>query len=115
MKSIPYRARLLPASRAEEWQRYDAALDEKRGHEGFRAFITGWIEPFEEFNLTAEEFLDAGDRVVVQTSNVPEAKKVECPVEGQLWLVHHMRDSKVIELDLYDDKAAALAAAELSE
>jgi ketosteroid isomerase-like protein len=85
------------------------------GHEGLRAFITEWIEPFEDFNLTAEEFLDAGDRVVVQTLQRARGKESGVPVTGHFWLVHRMQDGKVIELDLYDDKAEAHEAAGLSE
>ncbi len=36
-------------------------------------------------------------------------------MEGQYWLVHHMRDGKAYQVDLYDNEAEALETAGLRE
>jgi ketosteroid isomerase-like protein len=85
------------------------------GRDGVIQFITDWIESFDEFTLVPEDFRDAGDKVVVRTLQRARGKGSGVPVEGHFWLVHHMRDGKAFQIDLYDDEAPALEAAGLSE
>src|SRR4051794_163372 len=85
------------------------------GKDGFLSFITEWVEPFEEFSQTPEEFIDAGNLVVVRVLQRARGKGSGVPVEGHFWLVHLMRDEKTVKLDLYDKEAEALEAAGLVE
>jgi hypothetical protein len=39
-----------------------------RGHEGFLQALAGWVEDFEEWSYSFEEYIDAGDRVVVRVN-----------------------------------------------
>jgi ketosteroid isomerase-like protein len=88
---------------------------EYEGHDGFLRFITEWVEPFDEFTQTPEEFIDAGDRVVVRVLQQARGKGSGVPVKAKFWLVHLLRDTKAVRLDLYDNEAQALEAAGLSE
>ena len=85
------------------------------GKEGVVRFITEWTESFEEFSQVAEEFRDAGEKVVVRVRHQGLGKGTGIPVEGQYWLVHHPREGKAYQVDLYDNEAEALDAAGLSE
>ena len=85
------------------------------GKEGVIRFITDWTESFEEFRQVAEEFRDADDKVLVRVLHQGRGKGSGIPVEGRYWLVHHMREGKAYQVDLYDDKAEALEAAGLRE
>jgi ketosteroid isomerase-like protein len=85
------------------------------GKDGFLRFMTDWIEPFEDFTQTPEEFTDAGDLVVVRVLQRARGKGSGVPVESHFWLLHSMRNGKVIKLDLYDNETQALKAAGLSE
>jgi ketosteroid isomerase-like protein len=86
-----------------------------QGKDGFLRFITEWIEPFDDFSQTPEEFTAAGDRVLVKVLQRASGKGSGVPVEARFWLVHRMRAGKAIELDLFDDEDQALEAAGLSE
>ena len=85
------------------------------GKEGAIRFITDWTESFEEFSQVAEEFRDAGDKVLVRVLHRGRGKGSGIPVEGRYWLVHHMREGKTYQVDLYDNEAEALEAGGLSE
>jgi ketosteroid isomerase-like protein len=84
-----------------------------RGRDGFLRFITEWIEPFDDFTQTAEEFTASGDRVLVRVLQRASGRGSGVPVEARFWLVHQMRDGKAMKLDLYDDEDQALEAAGL--
>jgi ketosteroid isomerase-like protein len=85
------------------------------GKDGVILFITEWLEPFDDFTQVPEEFRDVGDKVLVRVFQRARGKGSGVPVEGHFWLVHHMRDGKAFRIDLYDDEAAALETAGLSE
>jgi ketosteroid isomerase-like protein len=85
------------------------------GREGFLRFIANWTEQFEEFQQIPEEFIDAGDRVVVRIFQKGRGKGSGVPVEAHFWLVHLLDGGKSRRVDLYDDEALALEAAGLSK
>ncbi len=85
------------------------------GREGFLRFIANWTDQFEEFQQIPEEFIDAGDRVVVRIHQKGRGKGSGVPVEAHFWLVHLLDDDKNRRVDLFDDEARALEAAGLSE
>jgi ketosteroid isomerase-like protein len=85
------------------------------GRDGVVRFITEWLEPFDEFTQVPEEFRDAGDKVLVRVFQRARGKESGVPVEGNFWLVHHLRDGKAFQVDLYDNEDEALEAAGLSE
>jgi ketosteroid isomerase-like protein len=85
------------------------------GKDGFIRFVTEWVEAFDEFSQVAEEFRDAADKVFVRVLQRGRGKGSGVPVEDHFWLVHHMRDGKAYQIDLYRNEAEALEAAGLSE
>jgi ketosteroid isomerase-like protein len=85
------------------------------GHEGFLRFIANWTEQFEHFQQAPEEFIDAGDRVVVRVLQRARGRGSGVPVEGHFWLVHMLEAGQVTRVDLYDNEADALEAAGLSD
>ena len=89
--------------------------EEYEGREGFLRFITNWTDQFEEFQQIAEEFIDAGDRVIVRIHQEGRGKGSGVPVEAHFWLVHLLDDGKNRRVDLFDNEDHALEAAGLSE
>jgi ketosteroid isomerase-like protein len=85
------------------------------GKEGVIRFITEWTEAFEEFRSVAEEFRDAGEKVLVRVLQQGRGRGSGIPVKGHFWLVHHMRNGKAYQVDLFDNEAEALKTAGLSE
>jgi AhpD family alkylhydroperoxidase len=85
------------------------------GPDGVREFIRQWVGAFEEWGYEAEEFIDAGDSVVVRVHQWVRGKGSGAAVENRFWQVWTFREGKVIHWTYYLEKARALEAAGLSE
>jgi ketosteroid isomerase-like protein len=96
----------------------DAYLDAPRtyqGHEGMRELFAAQAEVFDPFRLEPEEFLDAGDQVVViaRAGGLARASGVEVMDRfGHLWTV---RGGKIVHFKEFKDPNHALEAAGLRE
>ena len=81
-----------------------------RGHAGVRQFFEEWLGTFEEFYARPEEFVHAGDHVVVQVCQGGRGKgsgvEVEMPV---YWHAFWVRDGKVVRVVVHRDRDEALA------
>jgi ketosteroid isomerase-like protein len=86
------------------------------GRDGLLKAIAEWVEDFDEFEMTAEEFVDANDRqVVVHVHQRATGSQSGAPIEGDFWFVHTFGDAKVTRLDMFASKAKALQATGLSD
>jgi ketosteroid isomerase-like protein len=85
------------------------------GHEGVRRYFKDWLESFETHQANAEEFIDAGDNIVIvgiRLRGSGRASGVE--VEMPRWNLYRIRDGLAIRVELFETKAEALEAAGLS-
>jgi ketosteroid isomerase-like protein len=62
-----------------------------------------------------EEFIDAGDRVLVRVRQMARGEASGVPVEGEFWFVFEMSGMKVAKLSFYVRRGEAHEAAGLSE
>jgi ketosteroid isomerase-like protein len=86
------------------------------GWDGFLQAIAEWVEDFDEFTISAREFIDANDdQVVVRVHQTAVGAQSGAPIEAEFWFVHTQRDGKLVRLDMLANKADALAAAGLSD
>jgi ketosteroid isomerase-like protein len=85
------------------------------GVEGMLAVTTEWTETFDEFTMKGEEFIDAGDQVIVRVAQEGRGDDSGVPVTGTFWFVLGLRDRKVVTFDMYATRDEALEAAGLSE
>ena len=85
------------------------------GKEGFFQATAEWIEGFEDWTVTAEEFLDAGDDVLVQVHQTARGKSSGVPVESHFWFLFAIDERKIARLSFHTKKVQALEAAGLSE
>jgi ketosteroid isomerase-like protein len=85
------------------------------GKEGFFQATADWTEDFEDWTATAEEFLDAGDNVLVQVHQTARGEGSGVPVESHFWFVFAMRERKVARLSFHSRRDQALEAAGLRE
>jgi uncharacterized protein len=85
------------------------------GKEGFLRATADWTEDFSEWSVIPEEFIDAGDRVLVRVRQTARGEASGVPVEGEFWFVLEMRGRRVAKLSFYIRRDAALEAAGLSE
>ncbi len=85
------------------------------GPEGFLQVMLDWAEGFDDLEQTGEEFIDAGDQVVVRTLHSSRGAESGVPVKTNLWYVWTARGGKAVRLDIFNEKAEALEAAGLSK
>ena len=72
-------------------------------------------EAWDERRLEAEEFIDAGDCVVVLLHEFRRGKGSGVEMETDTAVVYEMRDGRVVRIQGYMDRAEALEAAGLRE
>jgi ketosteroid isomerase-like protein len=92
-------------------------LDEEPayGPDAMRDDWKRWASAFEDLTVTFEEFIDAGDQIVVVAHHQGRGRKSGVEVDTRYFEVYTLREGKVSQIDEYDDRAEALEAAGLSE
>jgi ketosteroid isomerase-like protein len=85
------------------------------GLEGLLAVLTEWIDTFDEFTMKGEEFIDAGDQVVVRVAQEGRGDDSGVPVTGTFFFVLGVEDGKMVTLDMYATRDEALEAVGLRE
>ena len=85
------------------------------GLDGARAFLTAWMDAWEDWDHEVEALHDAGDRVVSLVYQRLTSKRVGTPVEMSFAHVFTLRDGKLARVELYSDRDEALAVAGLWE
>jgi ketosteroid isomerase-like protein len=96
---------LFPEGGTTEW----------RGREGFIRFVAQQAEAFESMWIEPEEFIDAGNKVVVPLQFGGRARSTGIEVKFALVHVVTIHDRKAARIDIYVTKTEALEAAGLSE
>jgi ketosteroid isomerase-like protein len=74
-----------------------------------------WQSTFDELEVTVEEIIDAGDRVVHSAHWGGRGRGSGIKVDARYYEVYTLRDGKIIRVDEYTERADALEAAGLSE
>ena len=92
----------------------EAGTKEWRGREEFMRFIVGQTEGFETMRMKTEDFIDAGEKVVVPIEFGGVARHSGIEVTFAVVQVLTIRAGKVTALDIYMTKEQALEAAGLS-
>jgi uncharacterized protein len=85
------------------------------GLDAMRDDFARWASAFEALEVSAEEFIDAGDRVLVTAYHRGRGRTSGVEVDGRFYVVYTLRDGKVVRVDEYVDRAEALEVAWLSE
>jgi ketosteroid isomerase-like protein len=86
-----------------------------RGREGFDEMIAMLRDTWGEFRVEPEQFLDAGDRVVVFARILAEGSASGVPIELKTTHVWTVRAGRATSMRAYRDRSEALEAAGLSE
>ena len=80
----------------------------------FRRLVGEYAGTWESFQLGPDEFLDAGDHIVVPFTNRAQGRG-GIQLQGRSTFVWTIRDGAIVKACLYQDRAEALEAAGLSE
>jgi ketosteroid isomerase-like protein len=74
-----------------------------------------WLSDWGWFHLTAEEFIDAGDQVVVMTQVHARLKDGRGEIHDHQADVITIRDGRIVRMETFDGRAEALGSLELRE
>jgi ketosteroid isomerase-like protein len=83
--------------------------------QGVLKAIADYTQPFDEFVMTAEEFTDAGGKVLVRVHQQAVGAESGVPVEADVWFVYTVSGGAITRLDMFSGEPEALEAAGLSE
>jgi ketosteroid isomerase-like protein len=86
-----------------------------RGHDGIRALAQKWMVPFDDLRIEPEEFIDAGEAVVMPYRFRGRERSSGTDVTAPETWVFWLRNGKISEVREYRYKSDALEAAGLSQ
>ena len=86
-----------------------------KGLEEIGAAMREWVREWGWWSISAEEFVDAGDRVVVMTTLHARLKDGRGEVHEQGADVITLRDGKVVRMEVFDTPEEALEAVGLRD
>jgi ketosteroid isomerase-like protein len=92
--------RVAPMPDPESWH----------GHQGLRDCSVAWFENFGTYSVSAEEFIDAGEHVVVRVREEGRGIASGASVVATFPHVFGLCDGKVVTLDFYATEQEALDA-----
>jgi ketosteroid isomerase-like protein len=104
---------LDPEVELHEWPTAPGARS-YRGHEGARRAVDSWFEAWEWMRAEIEDITELGDRVLVTAHQRAKGKGSAIEVEIDTFNVYTFRDGKVIRIELFTERAPAVAAAGLT-
>jgi ketosteroid isomerase-like protein len=87
-----------------------AALPPK-GQKEVADYLRGWFETWDKYSPRPEEFIEAGDRVVVLVQLNARGKNSRFEIEEEIADVFTLDEGRIVELRLYVDRGAALGEA----
>jgi ketosteroid isomerase-like protein len=87
---------------------------EYRGHEGVARWLVDWGTAWSGFTMDVEEVIEAGESGVVALIRIGvTGRESGISVEREDAVVYEVRDGLIVQVDYYNDRAVALAAAGL--
>jgi len=82
---------------------------------GVARWGSAWAEAWDHWEIDTEEYIDAGDRVVVIARMSAQGKGSGVTVQRHEGLVITVRDGEAVRLDYFSSRGDALEAVGLSE
>jgi ketosteroid isomerase-like protein len=90
-----------------------AALPPK-GHKEVASYLRGWFDSWDKYAPHPQEFVQAGEQVVVYVQLVARGKGSRFEITEEMADVFRLEDGKIIQLRLYVDRGVAQASAGLA-
>lgn len=85
--------------------------DTYRGEEGVRRYFDSFYEVMDEVQFIPDEFIDAGERVVVPVTLRARGKETGLEVEQRVFQVWSVRDGKASRVEVFATLEEAMDAA----
>ena len=86
-----------------------------QGAEGAHQFLAEWADVWDDWELEAEDYVDAGERVVVIVNQRGRSKATGIPVDMRFAQVWTLQDGRGVRTELYASVDEALEDVGLSE
>jgi ketosteroid isomerase-like protein len=86
-----------------------------QGHDAVRASTARWKSEWDDYELTPEEFADAGDQVVATVRFRARGRGSGIEVDARLYDVFTLRHGKIVRMDQFTERSEALEAVGLRE
>ena len=86
-----------------------------RGLEEIGAATLEWLAAWDSYWMTAEDFIEAGDEVVVFMRLHARSADSDSVIENRIAAVWAMRDGRAVRVRYYEDREEALEAVGLRE
>src|SRR3954462_14929669 len=83
------------------------------GHAGLTRWLEDWGAAWAEWSIEPEEFIDAGDSVVVFIRMRTKGRGSGVEVERQDALVYELQNGRIVRADYYNNRAEALRGLDL--
>ena len=95
----------------------EGGMEEERssGWDSIRRNFERWASGWEDLHVTAEEFLDAGDCVIVTTRHRGRGRGSGMEIDACFYAVYTLHEGRIARVDEFKDRGEALDAAGLSE
>lgn len=84
------------------------------GLDGFLQLTAEWIEGFSDWSPVAEEFTEAGQRVLVRVRQSARGAASGVPLAEDFWFVYEFRGGRIARMSIYPHEIDALEALRLS-
>jgi ketosteroid isomerase-like protein len=84
---------------------------EYRGRDGVARWLEDWGSAWAEWSFEPQEFIDAGEQVVVVARVVAKGRSSGAQVDRQDGLLYTLRDGELVRLDYFNSRDQALEAA----
>jgi uncharacterized protein len=104
-------------STSDEMEIHDHDIPDRgeyRGRAGVRSWLEDWGAAWAEWSFEPQEFIDAGERVVVVAHVIAKGRGSGVEVDRQDGLLYTVRNGELVRLDYYNSRDQALEAAGLS-
>ena len=95
------------------WNPVEEAL--AQGHDAVRGSVARWKGAWDKYEVTHEEFVDAGDRVVVTLHLRGRGRGSGVEIDARLFDVYTIREGMIVRMDEFTELSVALEAAGLRD
>jgi ketosteroid isomerase-like protein len=85
-----------------------------RGRKEVADYLRGWFESWDKYSPRPQEFIDAGDQVVVLVQLRARGKNSRFEIEEEIADVFTLDDDRIVQLRLYVDRTVARESAGIS-
>jgi ketosteroid isomerase-like protein len=85
------------------------------GHDAVRSSLEYWKREWQDYELTTEELVDNGDRVVATVRLQGRGRGSGVEIDARFYDVFTLRDGKIVRMDQFTERSEALGAAGLPE